>query len=527
MSAEYLLANQPDILEVIANLSNEQVFTPPRVANSVLDTLPAEVWTDPTLRWLDPASKTGVFPREITKRLMVGLAGVIPDEALRLDHILQKMVFAIATEEITGMMSRRSLYCSKDATSTFSAAPFPTQVGNVWQRRVEHSYLPTGRCSECGGNRVTLEKVGRDNKAYGFIHEDGRIKIEKEFDLRFDVIVGNPPYQMDMGETSDVPLYDRFVEQAIALNPRYISMIIPSRWMQGGKGLGDFRSKMLADKHLAKVVDFSQMSSVFPDAVDFEGGVCYFLWDAHHDGQCSYTFHQGGEVLGPIDRDLDEFDVLIRDHRALGILGKVLATGEAPLLDLVSGQTPFGFLTNFKGYRKGDKQPGDVKIYLTESGQRTEKWVPRDQVNKNNDLMKSWKVLVPGAYGERGALPARVLGPTLVAGPRTVCTQTYLAVGPVGSKEEAESLETYLQTRFARFLVSLRKISQHAWRNTYTWVPQQTWDRMWTDAELYAKYGITPVEQAYIEAIGHARHRVDLECDWQGRRRMATRPRLG
>jgi len=315
------------------------------------------------------------------------------------------------------------------------------------------------------------------------------------------VIVGNPPYQMDMGETSDVPLYDRFVEEAIALNPRYISMIIPSRWMQGGKGLDDFRSEMLADKRLSKLVDFAQMTMVFPDAVDFEGGVCYFLWDAKHNGQCSFEFHQGTEVLGPVNRDLDEFDVLIRDHRALEILSKVLSKGEPTLLEMVSGQTPFGFLTNFKGYRKGEKKPGDVKIYLTESGQRTEKWVAEDQVHKNTNLMKNWKVLVPGAYGERGALPARVLGPTLVAGPRTVCSQTYLVVGPVDSKSEAESLETYLQTRFARFLVSLRKISQHAWRNTYTWVPQQTWDRPWTDVELYSKYGINADEQAYIEAM--------------------------
>ena len=501
MPAEYLLANQPDILEVIANLSNEQVFTPPRVANALLDTLPPEVWSDPTLRWLDPGAKTGVFPREITKRLMVGLGDAIPDEAARLNHILKEMVFAFATEEITGMMTRRSIYCSKDATSTHSAVKFSTPNGNVWQGRVEHSYLPNGRCSECGGNKMNLEKTGRDNKAYGFIHADGRSKIEKEIDMKFDVIVGNPPYQMDMGETSDVPLYDRFVEEAIALNPRYISMIIPSRWMQGGKGLDDFRSKMLADKRLSKLVDFAQMTMVFPDAVDFEGGVCYFLWDAKHNGQCSFEFHQGTEVLGPVNRDLDEFDVLIRDHRALEILSKVLSKGEPTLLEMVSGQTPFGFLTNFKGYRKGEKKPGDVKIYLTESGQRTEKWVAEDQVHKNTNLMKNWKVLVPGAYGERGALPARVLGPTLVAGPRTVCSQTYLVVGPVDSKSEAESLETYLQTRFARFLVSLRKISQHAWRNTYTWVPQQTWDRPWTDVELYSKYGINADEQAYIEAM--------------------------
>jgi site-specific DNA-methyltransferase (adenine-specific) len=453
------------------------------------------------LRWLDPGCKTGIFPREITKRLMAGLVQAIPDEAQRLVHILTEMVFAIAITELTGMMSRRTLYCSKDASGEFSVVRFTTGSGNVWHQRVEHDFEGKSRCRECGGTKQQLEVADRDNYAYAFIHSDGRKKIEKEIDMKFDVIVGNPPYQMESGDTSDVPLYNIFVEQALALNPQYVSMIIPSRWMQGGKGLEDFRTKMLADKHLAKLVDFSQMTSVFPGAVDFEGGVCYFLWDQKYNGSCSFEFHQGDEVLGPVARDLNQFDVLIRDHRALDILSKVQAPGESSLVEMVTGQTPFGLLTNFRGYRKGDKQPGDVKIYLTESGKRTEKWVDPIQVTRNTVLMKAWKVFVPEAYGERGALPARVLGPTLVAAPRSVCTQTYLVVGPVASKVEAESLDSYLHTRFARFLVSLRKITQHAGRATYTWVPQQTWDRTWTDAELYKKYGITKDEQVYIEMM--------------------------
>lgn len=501
LKTEYLTTGQPDILEVIANLSNEQVFTPPKVANAILDLLPDEVWSNPSLRWLDPGSKTGVFLREATRRLMIGLQEEIPDENTRLEHILKNMIFGIATEEITGMMSRRSLYCSKDASSDFSAIKFKHQSGHIWHGRVEHDFNAKGRCEECGGSKVTLEKKNRDNKAYGFIHKDGYKQIEKEIGMNFDVIIGNPPYQMDMGETSDIPLYDKFVDQAISLNPSYISMIIPSRWMQGGKGLDEFRRQMLSDKRLKKLVDFSQMTSVFPDAVDFEGGVCYFLWDAKHNGKCSYEFHQGDEVLGPIDRELDEFDVLIRDFRALSILEKVLKLKEPSLLDLVSGQTPFGLLTNFKGYRKGEKKPSDIKLFLTESGQRTEKWVDPDQIHKNHELVRAWKVLVPGAYGERGALPARVLGPTLIAPPRSACTQTYLAIGPLASKSEAESLDSYLSTRFVRFLVSLRKISQHAWRNTYSWVPQQSWDQTWTDSDLYMKYKITMDERKYIESM--------------------------
>lgn len=502
MTADYLRPNQPDILDVIANLSNDAVFTPPKVANAVLDLLPAEVWTDPKLRWLDPAAKTGVFPRDITKRLMVGLADAIPDETTRLHHILTEMVFSIATEEITGMMTRRSLYCSKDASGEFSVVPFTTSDGNVWQKRVEHSFNNKGTCTECKGTRRELEIAGRDNKAYGFIHVDGRTKIDKEIAMKFDVIVGNPPYQMSGGGggTNDTPLYNVFVEEAIKLNPRYICMIIPSRWMAGGRGLDGFRAAMLRDEHVRHLVDYSQMESLFP-GVDFEGGVCYFLWDRDNPGVCKSTFIQGDVTVGPLGRALDEFDVFVRDERALGILRKALKKKEPSIIDLVSGDTPFGLPTNFSGYRKGSRKIGDLKLHMNQGGKRVEYWVASEVITKNRKLIDGWKVLVPKAYGERGAIPAQVLGPTLIAAPKSVCSQTYLCIGTFATKAEAESFASYLSTRFFRFLVSLRKISQDALRSTYSWVPRQTWDRTWTDAELYKRYGIAEDEQTYIAAM--------------------------
>ncbi len=502
MTANYLQSNQPDILEVIANLSNDAVFTPPRVVNAVLDLLPDEVWSDPTLRWLDPGAKTGVFPREVTKRLMAGLVDAIPDEEERLHHILTGMVFAIATEEITGMMTRRSLYCSKDASSAFSVVSFASSAGNIWQRRVEHAFNEKGTCAECKGTRAELEIAGRDNKAYGFIHADGRKQIDKEMKMQFDVIVGNPPYQMSGGGggTNDAPLYNVFAEESIKLNPRYISMIIPSRWMAGGRGLEEFRAAMLSDRRVRHLVDYSQMESLFP-GVDFEGGVCYFLWDRDNPGGCRSTFIQGEVTVGPTNRILDEFDVFVRDERALEILRKVLQLGEAFVVDLVSGDTPFGLPTNFSGYRKGARQAGDLRLHMNQGGKRVEHWVANEVVTKNRKLINGWKVFVPEAYGERGAVPAQVLGPTLIAGPKSVCSQTFLCIGAFDAKSEAESFESYLSTRFFRFLVSLRKISQHAMKSVYTWVPQQTWDHIWTDGDLYEKYGITADEQAYIEAM--------------------------
>jgi site-specific DNA-methyltransferase (adenine-specific) len=503
MSANYLSPNQPDILEVISNLSSDEVFTPPKVANAVLDLLPDELWRDPNLRWLDPGCKTGIFPREITKRLMVGLTEVIPNESARLEHILKNMVFALAITDLTSMMTRRTLYCSKDASSPFSVYKFATASGNVWHERVTHNFDPKGRCLECGGTSDQLEVAGRDNYAYGFIHSAGIASITKEIEMKFDVIVGNPPYQMDGGGggTNATPLYDVFVQQAKVLNPSYIAMIIPSRWMAGGRGLEEFRAEMLTDQRIRKLVDFPNASELFP-GVEIKGGVCYFLWDRNKSGTCEMTIVRGDERHGPEERNLGEFDVLVRDSRALSILRKVLKKNEASFSDLVSGDTPFGLASNFKGYRKGERKSGDIKLYLNEGGARVEKFMPGDEITKSSGIVQKWKVLVPKAGSDGGQkIPDSVIGIPFIAGPKSACTQTYLFVGPLDSKAAASSVHAYMQTKFVRFLVSLRKISQDAMKSVYTWVPQQNWDHDWSDLELYKKYGITKDEQTYIEMM--------------------------
>lgn len=496
--------NQPDILEVISDLSSDEVFTPPRVVNAVLDLLPAEVWSDPTLRWLDPGSKTGSFLREIAKRLMAGLVEAFPDEQERLGHILKNMVFGIAVTELTALMSRRTLYCSKDASSDHSAVRLPTPSGRVWFDRVEHSYNASGRCTECSASRDEMERAGRENYAYGFIHSAGLAGIEREFEgMNFDVIVGNPPYQMSggAGGTNDSPLYNLFVDQAKALSPRFISMITPSRWMAGGRGLDKFRASMLADRRLRTIIDYENAADLFP-AVGIQGGISYFLWDREHSGLCSTTYCRNGESVGPVVRSLDEFDTLVRDTRALGILRKVVSQAESSLSDIVSGDTPFGLATNFDDYvRDTDPENGDVRLYANLGTVRVQGVVRRELISKNTQLIGEWKVLLPvagsGRERERSGVDL-VLGPSLIAEPESVCTQTYLVAGPLESKLAAESLSSYLQTRFARLLISLRKPAQHVFKGMYRWVPQQTWDRIWTDEELYAKYGITEAEQAYI-----------------------------
>jgi site-specific DNA-methyltransferase (adenine-specific) len=316
--------------------------------------------------------------------------------------------------------------------------------------------------------------------------------------MKFDVIIGNPPYQMGSdGGTRDIPIYNQFVDQAKKLNPRFLSMIIPSRWMASGLGLSEFRKTMLQDRRIRKLVDYDRMDEVFP-GVDFEGGVCFFLWDRDNAGDCDVTTISADEVVGPVARKLNEFDVFVRDSRARKILKKVLAAKEDSIIEILSADKEFGWTSNFDGFHE-KRGANDVALHYNRKGKRLVGWINRKDVTKSPQLIDTWKVMVPAAYGERGARPATVLGPSFIASSPSVCTQTYLFFS-VGSENAAKSVRSYMQTRFFRFLVSLRKITQHATRSTYTWVPKQPWNRSWTDEALYKKYNLTPDDIAFIES---------------------------
>lgn len=508
-----LRGRNPDVLTCIANLSNDEVFTPPELASRMLDTLAeswaannggADLWADSSVKFLDPFTKSGVFLREIANRLTKGLAAEIPDLQKRVDHILTKQVFGIGITYLTSLLARRSLYCSKHANGPHSIAKsFANADGNIWFKRLKHAWIE-GKCKYCGARRSIFDRGdGVETHAYAFIHTHKiKTRLAELFggNMQFDVIIGNPPYQMagGAGGSSDSSIYHLFVEQAMKLDPPFLSMVIPSRWLAGGRGMDEFRKAMLTGKHVSHLVDYTKMSTAFP-GVDFEGGVGYFLWERNYQGDCNYTLMLGEEEQPPVVRKLDEFDIFVRDARAVSILHKIHPLGGPSMGDLVSGDTPFGLATNFAEYK--DKPfRGSVALYLTDRGQRVVGHTARSGIRKNVHLIDSWKVFLPEAYGERGAIPALVLGPSIVAPPDSVCTQTYLVAGPLASRNAAASVLSYTRTRFFRFLVSLRKITQHALRSTYSWVPQQTWDRIWTDEALYAKYGITRKEQAYIES---------------------------
>jgi site-specific DNA-methyltransferase (adenine-specific) len=506
-----LRARNPDVLTCIANLSNDEVFTPPEFANRMLDTLAeawaanhggANLWADPTVTFLDPCTKSGVFLREITTRLTAGLAGQMPDLQARVNHILTKQVFGIGITRLTSLLARRSLYCSKHANGKHSIAQgFAHNDGNIWFERTEHTW-EGGKCRYCGAPRAIFGRgPNSENYAYPFLHsEQARDFLGKTFNrfMQIDVIIGNPPYQMTGGGGGfDSPIYQKFVEQAIALEPRYISMITPSRWLAGGHGLDEYRANMLSGGQLRDLVDFPISSDVFP-GVEVKGGISYFLWDSTYKGKTKVVTSRAGQVVSA-HRELDEFDVFIRDLRAVEILKKVLSHGEPSIAEKLTGVEPFKWASNFADFRR-EKTLGDIPLYYTQRGKRGVGYVVREQIEKNPDLIATWKVLVPKAGSGGGMVPDVVLGRPWIAPSPSVCTGSFMFFY-VESEEQARSIQSYYSTKFFRFLVSLRKITQDAIKSTYTWVPKQSWDRYWEDKNLYEKYSLSSDQIEYIESV--------------------------
>ncbi|HET9137634.1 MAG TPA: Eco57I restriction-modification methylase domain-containing protein [Candidatus Kapabacteria bacterium] len=506
-----LKGRNPDVLTCIANLSNDEVFTPPEFANRMLDTLAeawaannngANIWADSSLRFLDPCTKSGVFLREITSRLTEGLKNEIPDLQERVDHILKNQVFGIGITHLTSLLARRSVYCSKHANGKHSIADnFTDDSGNIWFERMEHSWGET-KCEFCGAPQAILDRGDEvENYAYAFIHTDNiKARLAEIFgdDMQFDVIIGNPPYQLASdGGTRDVPIYQQFVEQAKELQPRFLSMVIPSRWMASGLGLSEFRQAMLSDKHIRELVDYPSANEVFP-GVEIKAGVCYFLWDSSYVGECGVRTVRGDEVTGPVRRNLGEYDVFVRDARAVTILNKVLAYDEPSVNTILARDKEFGWTSNFDEFHNNERS-GDVPLYYIRKMKRSVGYIRRQEITKSSQLIDTWKLLVPKAGSDGGQkLPDIVLGKSLIAPSPSVCTQSFLFFY-LKTRKAAESLQSYYTTRFFRFLVSLRKITQDATHSTYAWVPIQSWDRNWTDKDLFSKYNITQKEQEFIE----------------------------
>ena len=506
-----LRGRNPDVLTCIANLSNDEVFTPPEFANRMLDTLAdawaanhrgANIWADKTVKFLDPCTKSGVFLREITSRLTKGLEPEIPDLQKRVDHILTRQVFGIGITQITSLLARRSVYCSKHATGKHSIAKsFTSDAGNIWFERLKHTW-DGDKCKYCGAGKSVFDRAaGLETHAYAFIHTDNiKTRLAEIFGghMQFDVIIGNPPYQLDDGGfgTSAAPIYQLFVEQALALEPRYAVFVTPSRWMAGGKNLDKYRERMLSDKGLRKIVDYPKLYEGFP-GVKIRGGISYFLWERDSKGPCAVQTIWDGQPTGPaVERHLDTYDVLVRRNEAVPILDKVRAKKEPTLDARVSSQKPFGLRTFFHGKPDSKRLKNPVKLF----GSQKVTWVERSEIPTNAAWIDKWKVLMTRVQGTSAAIETKFLSKPIVAEPGTACTESYIVAGTFDNEAEAANYATYLRTRFARFLVSLRKPTQDAARGVYGFIPDLSIKHEWTDAKLYKRYGLTNGEIAFIES---------------------------
>jgi len=484
----------PDVLSCLANLSSDEVFTPPKLVNQMLDMLPESIWSDKTATFLDPVCKTGVFLREIAKRLDKGLEKEIPDRQERINHVFSRQLYGIGITELTSLLSRRSVYCSKKANGKYSVCEtFDNLNGNIRFKRIEHTWQ-NGRCAFC---RVSEDNYKRGDElethAYEFIHTDNP---EEVFNMKFDVIVGNPPYQLSDGGfgRSASPIYHKFVQQAKKLNPRYLTMIIPARWFGGGKGLNDFRAEMLNDDRIRKIVDYEDATEVFP-GVDIAGGICYFLWERDSRGHCTVTnMHNDNKFTST--RPLNEFFIFIRHSNAVSIIHKVMAKKESSMSQQVSSSKPFGLRTYARPQKKGD-----IKLRW----QKGEGPYNRDDITVGIEMIDKWKVITsyvgydhagnPGKDGKR-----RVFSKIDILPPGTICTETYLVIGLYETKKEAENLVTYMKTRFFRFLVSQFMYSHHITKDAYSLVPILDMSKTWTDEDLCKKYGLKKDEIVFIES---------------------------
>jgi len=484
----------PDVLTCLANLSNDEVFTPPQLVNEMLDMLPQELWSNKEAKFLDPFSKTGVFLREITSRLVEGLEKEIPDLQTRVDHILKNQIFGIAITELTSLLSRRGLYCSKIANGKYSICNgLSSESGNIIFENIEHTWKG-GSCIFCGASKEVYDRNKElETYAYNFIHTN---KPEEVFNMKFDVIIGNPPYQLTTGGSSAqaVPLYHKFVQQAKKLNPRYLTMIIPGRWYAGGMGLDEFRSEMLSDKRIRKLIDYPNAGDCFP-GIELRGGVCYFLWDRDNLGECEYTNISNGS-RNTMTRNLQDSPVFIRWNQAIGIAKKVQSLKELSLSGIVSSVSPFGLSTSTRGSSQSNND--SLVVY---SSQGTG-YISIDSIKSGGNLAKKYKVLLSRPIsGNLEVPPFKVISLLKTLKPNEVCTHTYLTVGSFNDEDSANNLKSYLETRFVRFLLVLSISGMDISKDKFRYVPMQNFSESWSDEKLYKKYGLSQDEIKFIESM--------------------------
>jgi site-specific DNA-methyltransferase (adenine-specific) len=369
--------------------------------------------------------------------------------------------------------------------------------GNIFFNESEHSWK-LNICEYCGASKHLYDRNNKlESHAYEFIHNYNNKKIINN--MKFDVIVGNPPYQLNDGghEASAKPIYHLFVEQAKKLNPKYLSMIIPSRWFSGGKGLDKFRENMLKDRRIKELHDFLDASECFTKGVEIKGGVCYFLWDKDYSGDCKVVTHDSNKIISEKIRPLLEKDLtsFIRYNEAISIIRKIRKLNEKPFNSLVSSRKPFGFPTDFKGNKNIGKH--SVKFYA----QKVTNFVEKKDILINREWVDQHKLIVPKAIGSGNSKTDKIK--PIYSEPGSCCSETYIVIGPFNSKKICENVISYINTKFFHFLVGLKKITQDTTKRVYEFVPMQDFNEPLNDKSLYKKYELNSSEINFIENLIH------------------------
>ena len=521
--ASFSLRNRnPDVLTCIANLSNDEVFTPPELANHMLDMLTEawakdqngeNIWENKDVKFLDPCTKSGVFLREITSRLTQGLEKKIPNIDKRVEHILSNQVYGIGITKLTSLLARRSVYCSKNADGEHSIAKnLKSKDGNIWYKNIEHRW-DGSKCIFCGAARSVLDRDSTlSNYAYPFIHnENSKTQIKEMFgdNMEFDVIIGNPPYQLNDGGgtgSSAMPIYQKFIHQAKLLSPRYLTMIIPARWYSGGRGLDEFRNEMLNESRICELHDFIDAGQCFPN-VEIKGGVCYFLWSRDYKGDCRIYSHDKENEISISVRPLLEpgAETFIRRNESIGILSKVKLLNEDSFSNIVSANDPFGFdVREDNSYKrvkpnfKLKKFENSVNFYYNGWQRDGIGFIDKDSITKNKNWVDRVKILIPKAWGT-GNMNTDWLNP-IITNSNSACTETYLVIGPFKSKIEAENVYSYIQTKFFHYVLGIIKNTQNTMKKSYSFIPMQDFNESWTDEKLFKKYKLSKNEIEIIES---------------------------
>ena len=435
-------------MKKFSRISDSEIVTPEKLTDEIVGILPADEITK-TTTMLDIAAKQGEFVYAVYKRFGKQVA----------DNF-----YSIPTSKIT--------------------YEFTLKVYTLLGLNTAH---------------VVSDFTAYDLLTNKSITENKQMKIGNIY-MNFDIIVGNPPYQESDGgaQMSASPIYQKFIQISKGLNPHFISMIVPARWYNGGKGLDEFRNEMLSDLRIRELHDYPDTTDCFI-GLNIRGGICYFLWDKKHNDKCSITTHKGGKIGTPVKRRLMEkgLEVFVRYNEAINVLNKVQSKKEKTFNSLVSARKPFGLPTNYTDFKTKNTVTHNTLLYRF--GQNG--YVSKSDIDKNIKAIHLWKVLVPYASPGDDSYPHLILSKPLVVGENTCCTETYLLVGPFENETIANNVSNYMKTKFFRFMILLAKSTQHITQKNYSFVPIQDFTKQWTDADLYKKYGISEEEITFIDSM--------------------------